>query len=78
MVCFKQPFQPFDKDEYKQKFQRVKIAYLESALERLKSEGRIGYLVELFIHYSHFYTFEIASSIFRVYLFFIVYSCLRY
>lgn len=38
MVRFKQPFQPFDNDEYKQKFQRAKIAYLERTLQRLKSE----------------------------------------
>jgi len=38
MVRYKQPFQPFDNDEYKQKFQRAKIAYLERALARLKSE----------------------------------------
>ena len=38
MVRFKQSFQPFDNDEYKQKFQRAKIAYLERALLRLKSE----------------------------------------
>jgi len=38
MVRFKQPFQPFDNDEYKQKCQRAKIAYLERTLARLKSE----------------------------------------
>ncbi len=37
MVRFKLPFQPFDNEEYKQKFQRTKIAYLERALARLKS-----------------------------------------
>jgi transposase len=38
MVRFKQPFQPFDNDEYKQKCQKAKIAYLERTLSRLKSE----------------------------------------
>lgn len=37
MVRFKQPFQPFDNDEYKTKFQRTKIAYLERALLRLRT-----------------------------------------
>ena len=39
MVRLKQPFQPFDNDEYKKKFQRTKIAYLERALARLKGEA---------------------------------------
>jgi transposase len=39
MVRFKQPFQPFDNNEYKQKFQRSKISYLERALARLKGEA---------------------------------------
>ena len=39
MVRYKQPFQPFDNDEYKQKFQRTKIAYLERALARLKGDA---------------------------------------
>jgi len=38
MVRYQQPFQPFDNDEYKNKFQRAKIAYLERTLQRLKSE----------------------------------------
>ncbi len=38
MVRNQQPFQPFDNDEYKSKFQRAKIAYLERTLQRLKSE----------------------------------------
>ena len=39
MVRYKHPFQPFDNDEYKQKFQRTKIAYLERALARLKGDA---------------------------------------
>jgi transposase len=39
MVRYKKPFQPFDNDEYKKKFQRAKIAYLERALARLKNEA---------------------------------------
>jgi len=39
MVRYKQPFHPFDNDEYKQKFQRTKIAYLERALARLKGDA---------------------------------------
>jgi len=39
MVRHKQPFQPFDNDEYKQKCQRAKIAYLERALARLKGDA---------------------------------------
>ncbi len=38
MVRFKKPFQPFDNEEYKQKCQRTKIAYLERTLSRLKAE----------------------------------------
>ncbi len=37
MVRYKQAFQPFDNDEYKKKYQQVKIAYLERALARLKN-----------------------------------------
>jgi hypothetical protein len=37
MVRYKQVFQPFDNDEYKKKYQQVKIAYLERALARLKN-----------------------------------------
>jgi len=38
MVRFKEAFKPFDNDEYKLRFQRAKIAYLERTLARLKSE----------------------------------------
>lgn len=37
MVRYKQVFKPFDNDEYKTKYQQVKIAYLERALARLKA-----------------------------------------
>lgn len=36
MVRYKQPFTPFDNQEYKAKYQKAKIAYLERALARLK------------------------------------------
>lgn len=39
MVRFKQPFKPFDNEEYKKKFQRTKIANLERALARLKEQA---------------------------------------
>jgi transposase len=39
MVRFKQPFLPFDNEQYKLKCQRAKIAYLERVLNRLKSEA---------------------------------------
>jgi hypothetical protein len=38
MVRLKEAFKPFDNDEYKLRFQRAKIAYLEKTLARLKSE----------------------------------------
>lgn len=39
MVRYKQPFTPFDNQEYKTKYQKTKIAYLERALARLKQSA---------------------------------------
>jgi transposase len=38
MVRHKEQFKPFDNQEYKQKFQRAKIEYLERTLLKLKAE----------------------------------------
>jgi hypothetical protein len=39
MLQHKLTFQPFDNEQYKQKFQRAKIAYLERTLAKLKAGG---------------------------------------
>lgn len=38
MVRYKEPFTPFDYDEYKDKYRKTKIAGLEKVLEKLKKE----------------------------------------
>lgn len=39
MVRYKEPFTPFDYDEYKEKYRKTKIASLEKALKKLKAEA---------------------------------------
>ena len=38
MVRYKQPFKPFDQDQYREKYRQAKIKKLERALEKLKLE----------------------------------------